>query len=217
MYWKYSGLFFVLFWDSCSLFLSPIFIWTFPFFCIYWPCPGQFWFHAQQLLLGIQPCPERTLEGQFWEFIQTRLFHPQQHTSLMACSKITPSFSYQFKIGLPRIPVSILWLSQGFFLLFSCLSDDPLLSFVFSLTDGNTYLYSMGCGISRHLDNFYVMIQENPNILLPKISWFKSFNKHWSFDLIYHKVGFWEQESKSERINLASCLGTSNLFFRMTV
>lgn len=45
---------------SC-LFFTHIFIWTFFYFCIYWPCPFQFWFYFRKFLLGAEPWPTKTL------------------------------------------------------------------------------------------------------------------------------------------------------------
>lgn len=71
-------------------------------------------------------------------------FIPNKHPPIMGCSKISPSFSCHFKISLTCILISICWLFWGFFLLFSGLADTPLLSTIFSHTDGNTCLYSVG-------------------------------------------------------------------------
>lgn len=107
------------FWDFLFLFLSHILIWAFSFFCISWPCPGQFCFHSQQLLSPwCRALSRKDSGGQFWEYIQTRLLqllHSWQTPPVMGWSKTPPSLSCHLNIGPPCILVGIFWLFGGSF------------------------------------------------------------------------------------------------------
>lgn len=139
------------FWDFLFLFLSHILIWAFSFFCISWPCPGQFCFHSQQLLSPwCRALSRKDSGGQFWEYIQTRLLqllHSWQTPPVMGWSKTPPSLSCHLNIGLPCILVGIWWL----FLLLSGLSDAPSLSSVFSCAAADTCLHSEDWDVPCHL------------------------------------------------------------------
>lgn len=141
-------------WDFLSLFLTHIFIWAFSFFCIYGLYPVQFWFHSKKFLLGTEPWSIRTLgihfESSYIEDCYTTASYMAGTPLLGDVAKPLPVLAATLQLACHAFQLVYVGSLGGLFLLFSCLSDPPLLS-SFSQTDADTCLSSEDCGIPCHL------------------------------------------------------------------
>lgn len=97
----------------------------------------QSWFHSQQVLVGVEPHPGKSLGVSFetlcWQDCSSS-FISSRYSCIIGCSKTTPSQNCPFKTALPCLSVNICWLLWGPFLLPSGLSYAPLLFSVFAQT-----------------------------------------------------------------------------------
>lgn len=100
---------------ACFLtFLGPVssysLVWAISLLCLYFPRPAQFWFHPQQFLFSVGPCPGRRP----WQVSVESSWRLSYHVPISCVNswngQASPSFICCSQIGLLCFPLSISWL-----------------------------------------------------------------------------------------------------------